>query len=81
MRKNTMKCLEKTRKNRNWKNKWALKKEQTDDGTFYGSLYDLYVLIGIAKGVNNINHGKGISLEELDKEMEALHYCLKSKKQ
>ena len=50
-----------------------LKKAQTDDGTFYGSLYDLYVLIGIAKGVNSINHGKGISLEELDREMEALH--------
>ena len=50
-----------------------LKKAQTDDGTFYGSLYDLYVLIGIAKGVNSINHGNGISLEELDREMEALH--------
>ena len=50
-----------------------LKKAQTDDGTFYGSLYDLYVLIGIVKGVNSINHGNGISLEELDREMEALH--------
>lgn len=50
-----------------------LKKAQTDDGTFYGSLYDLYVLIGIAKGVNSINHGKGISIEELDREMEALY--------
>lgn len=50
-----------------------LKKAQTDDGTFYGALYDLYVLIGIAKGVNSINHGKGVSLEELDREMEALH--------
>ena len=50
-----------------------LKKAQTDDGTFYGSLYDLYVLIGIVKGVNSINHGNGISLKELDREMEALH--------
>lgn len=50
-----------------------LKKAQTDDGTFYGSLYELYVFIGIAKGVNSINHGNGISLEELDREMEALH--------
>lgn len=50
-----------------------LKKAKTDDGTFYGSLYDLYVLIGIAKGVNSINHGKGISIEELDREMEALY--------
>jgi len=50
-----------------------LKKAQTDDGTFYGSLYDLYVLIGIAKGVNNINHGKGISLEEFRREREAIY--------
>ncbi len=50
-----------------------LKKAQTDDGTLYGSLYDLYVLIGIAKGVNSINHGKGISIKELDREMEALY--------
>lgn len=50
-----------------------LKKAPTDDGTFYGSLYDLYVLIGIAKGVNSINHGNSISLEELHKRMEALY--------
>ena len=50
-----------------------LKKSPTDDGTFYGSLYDLYVLIGIAKGVNSIRQGNGISLEELDKEMEERH--------
>ena len=50
-----------------------IKKASTDDGTFSGSLYDLYVLIGIAKGVNDINQGKGISLEELDREMEALY--------
>ncbi len=50
-----------------------LKKAQTDDGTFYGSLYDLYVLIGIVKGVNSINHGNGISLENLRKEREALY--------
>ncbi len=50
-----------------------LKKAPTDDGTFYGSLYDLYVLIGIAKGVNDINQGNSITLEELHKEMEALY--------
>ena len=50
-----------------------LKKAQTDDGTFYGSLYDLYVLIGIVKGVNSINHGNGISLENLRKERESLY--------
>ena len=32
-----------------------LKNAPTDDGTFYGCLYDLYVLIGIVKGVSDIN--------------------------
>ena len=41
-----------------------LKNAPTDDGTFYGCLYDLYVFIGIVKGV---------SLEELEKEREALY--------
>ena len=50
-----------------------LKKAETDDGTFSGALYDLYVLIGIAKGVNDINQGKGISLEELRVDREALY--------
>ena len=50
-----------------------LKKASTDDGTFSGSLYDLYVLIGIAKGVNSINQGKGISLEEFRREREAIY--------
>jgi hypothetical protein len=47
-----------------------LKKAPTDDGTFYGALYDLYVFIGIAKGVYEINNNKGITLEELKKELE-----------
>lgn len=50
-----------------------LKKAPTDDGTFYGSLYDLYVLISIAKGVNSINTEKGTSIESLIKEREALY--------
>ena len=33
-----------------------LKNAPTDDGTFYGCLYDLYVLIGIVKGVSDINN-------------------------
>ena len=48
-----------------------LKKAQTDDGTFYGALYDLYLFIGIAKGMDDIKNGRGITLEELRKEMEA----------
>lgn len=50
-----------------------LREAKTDDGTFYGSLYDLYVYIGITKGVNDINNKQEISIEELDKEMEALY--------
>lgn len=42
-----------------------LKKAPTDDGTFYGSLYDLYLFIEITKGILDINNNnKGISLEE-----------------
>ena len=40
-----------------------LKKAPTDDGTFYGSLYDLYFFIEITKGILDINNNKGISLE------------------
>lgn len=50
-----------------------LKKAPTDDGTFYGSLYDLYVFIGLVKSANDIKNGRTITLEELEKEMEALY--------
>lgn len=50
-----------------------LLKNSEDDGTFYGTIYNLYVLIGIAKGVDNIRNGHGVTLEEFNKEMEALH--------
>ncbi len=50
-----------------------LKKAPTDDGTFYGVLYDLYLFIGIAKGMDDIKSGRGITLEELRKEMEELY--------
>ena len=39
----------------------------------YGSLYDLYVFIGLAKGVDDIKNGRTISLKKLEKEMEELH--------
>lgn len=50
-----------------------LKNAKTDDGTFYGSLYDLYVFIGLAKGADDIKNGRTITLEELHQEMEALY--------
>ena len=50
-----------------------LLKKSEDDGTFYGTIYNLYVLIGIAKGADNIRNGTGTTLEELHREMEALY--------
>lgn len=48
-----------------------LLKNSEDDGTFLDSLYDLYFFIGIAKGLDDARNGRGITLEEFDKEMEA----------
>lgn len=50
-----------------------LKKAPTDDGTLYSAIYDLHVLIGIAKGVDDINKGHGIPIEDFEKEMEELY--------
>lgn len=50
-----------------------LKKCEVDDGTFAGSLYNLYLFIGITKGVNDMNNGRGTPLEDLKKEREALY--------
>lgn len=50
-----------------------LLKKSEDDGTFYGSIYNLYFLIGIAKGVDDIRNGRGVTLEEFNKEREALY--------
>lgn len=50
-----------------------LKKAPTDDGTFYGSLYDLYVFIGLVKSADNVKNGRTITLDQLKKEMEALY--------
>lgn len=50
-----------------------LLKKSDDDGTFAGSLYDLYLFISVTKGVNDIRNGNGIPLEEFQKEMEELY--------
>lgn len=50
-----------------------LRKAPTDDGTFYSSLYDLYVFIGLVKSANDIKNGRTITLDQLKKEMEALY--------
>lgn len=50
-----------------------LKKAPTDDGTFYGCLYDLHVFISISKGIDDINNDRGTPLEEFYKNREALY--------
>ncbi len=35
-----------------------------DSETFLDLLYDLYLFIGIAKGVDDVRNGKGMTLEE-----------------
>ncbi len=41
-----------------------LLKNSKDDGTFLDSLYDLYLFIEIAKGVDDVRNGRGMTLEE-----------------
>ncbi len=41
-----------------------LENAPTDDGTLYSSIYDLYVFIGLAKGVDDMRNGRGMTLEE-----------------
>lgn len=41
-----------------------LLKKSEDDGTFLDTIYDLYVLMGIAKGVDDARNGRGITVEE-----------------
>ena len=41
-----------------------LENAPTDDGTLYSSIYDLCVFIGLAKGVDDMRNGRGMTLEE-----------------
>lgn len=41
-----------------------LLKDSEDDGTFYDSLYNLFLLIGIAKGIEDVRNGKEMTIEE-----------------
>ena len=50
-----------------------LLKKSKENQTFFDSIYNLYLLIGIAKGINEINQGKGIPLENFLAEREALY--------
>jgi hypothetical protein len=50
-----------------------LLKKSEDSETFFDSLYNLYVLIGIAKGVDEMNQKKGVPLEDFLSEREALY--------
>lgn len=50
-----------------------LLKKSNENETFFDSLYNLYVLLGIAKGVNEMNKREGIPLEDFISEREALY--------
>ncbi len=46
-----------------------LKKSKTDDGTFLDALYNLYVFIGMTKGIEDIRNGRYWTLEESKERM------------
>lgn len=50
-----------------------LEKNPEENKTLYDNIYNLYVLIGIAKGVEDIRNGRGMTLEEFNKEREELY--------
>lgn len=50
-----------------------LLRESKDSETFYDLLYNLYVLLNIAKGVEEINQENGIPLNEFLSEREELY--------
>ena len=49
--------------------------EQNSEGnnTLYDNIYNLYVLLSIAKGIDNIRNGHGMTLDEFNKEREELY--------
>ena len=47
-----------------------LRKCKVDDGTFSESLYNLYLFIGITKSVDDIRNGRGMTLEDFNRERE-----------
>ena len=50
-----------------------LEQNPEENKTLYDNIYNLYVLIGIAKGVDDIRNGRGMTLEEFNKEREELY--------
>ncbi len=50
-----------------------LEQNLEENNTLYDNIYNLYVLIGIAKGVHDIRNGRGMTLEEFNKEREELY--------
>ena len=50
-----------------------LEKNPEENKTLYDNIYNLYVLICIAKGVDDIRNGRGMTLEEFNKEREELY--------
>ena len=50
-----------------------LEQNPEENNTLYDNIYNLYALISIAKGVHDIRNGRGMTLEEFNKEREELY--------
>ena len=50
-----------------------LEKNSKANNTLFDNIYNLYVLIGIAKGVDEMKKGQGMTLEEFNKKREELY--------
>lgn len=50
-----------------------LLKKSEEKESFYDVLYNLYVLLGISKGVNEMNKNEGTSLDDFLAEREAIY--------
>lgn len=50
-----------------------LEQNPEENNTLYDNIYNLYVLIGIAKGIDEMRKGQGMTLEEFNKEREKLY--------
>lgn len=47
--------------------------EKNDNKTLYDCVYNLYTLIEISRGIEDIKEGHGVTLEEFNKEREDLY--------
>lgn len=51
----------------------SLKNIEVTEDTLFDIVYDLYVIVSIAKGMDDVQNGRVISLEDFEQEMEELY--------